>query len=80
MRKRRSTAVFNANAYKKEFADQHYDRVYLYLPKGQKAVFLGRAKKYKLSLNSFVGAILNHYLHNEGLEFQAVEAVEARGC
>ena len=80
MRKRRSAAVFDANAYKKQFADDHYDRVYLYLPKGQKAVFLGRAKKHKLSLNSFIGALLNHYLHNDDLVIDAVEAVEARGC
>ena len=80
MRKKRSESTFDANSYKRSFSEEHYDRVYLYVPKGQKSALLGRAKSHHLSLNGFILALIRHYLENDELLRDAVRAVEARDC
>lgn len=45
---------FNATAYKNQFNAENYDRVYLTLPKGFKAVCVEHAMEHGEKLNAFV--------------------------
>lgn len=45
---------FNATAYKNQFNAENYDRVYLTLPKGFKAVCVEHATERGEKLNAFV--------------------------
>ena len=47
-------AKFNATAYKNQFNAENYDRVYLTLPKGFKAVCVEHATERGEKLNAFV--------------------------
>lgn len=45
---------FNPTAYKNAFIAQHYDRINLTLPKGQKEVIAEHADKSGESVNAFI--------------------------
>lgn len=47
-------AKFNSTAYKNRFNAENYDRVYLTLPKGFKAVCVEHATEHGEKLNAFV--------------------------
>lgn len=45
---------FNANKYKTEFANEHYDRLSVYIPKGEREAIKAYAAEHGQSLNAFV--------------------------
>ncbi len=45
--------------YKNKFRSENYDRIFLTVPKGAKALIEEKAKSMNLSLNGYISALIN---------------------
>lgn len=61
-------AKFNATAYKNQFNAENYDRVYLTLPKGFKAVCVDHAAERGEKLNAFVQRAIRETIERDTQE------------
>lgn len=52
--------------YKNEFISNHYDRIYLVVPKGKKALMEEHAKSKNMSLNAYITSLIERDMGSEG--------------
>lgn len=50
--------------YKNKFRSENYDRIFLTVPKGDKALIEEKAKSMNLSLNSYISSLISKDLGN----------------
>jgi hypothetical protein len=48
----------NRTAYKNQYLEDNYDRIYLTVPKGQKEVIAKRAKQKNLSITKYINNLI----------------------
>lgn len=53
----------NRTAYKNKYLSENYDRIYLTVPKGKKAIIENAAKRNSMSVNSYILSLIDRELN-----------------